>query len=177
MPIGLTIAVVAVATILAFLAFVAAQADSFRISRQRQLSAPPDKVFGLISDFHNWPLWSPWEKVDPDLKRSYSGAASGVGAVYDWSGNSKAGEGRMTILETTPAQQVKIKLEFIKPFTATNQITFQLTPAAGGTQVAWIMEGHKNFLAKAMHLLMDMDKMIGKDFEQGLTNLNEASKQ
>jgi hypothetical protein len=166
---------IVVLLVVAFIAFIATRANTFRIQRQRQINAAPDVVFGLINDFHNWTRWSAWETVDPNLQRSYSGAAAGPGAVYDWSGNSKAGVGRMTLLESTPGRQVKIKLEFIKPFTATHQVTFELVPVDGGTQVSWIIAGEKDFRDKMMHALMDMDKLIGKDFEQGLANMDQVA--
>lgn len=168
------IGIVLVILIVAMTIFVATRPDTFRVERSAQVNAPADVVHGLINDFHQWTFWSPWEKLDPNLKRTYSGAPAGVGAIYDWSSES-VGVGRMTILETKPADSVIIKLEFIKPFEATNTATFKLTPADGGTRVQWIMDGKNNVMSKAFSLFFSMDAMVGKDFEQGLANLNTAA--
>lgn len=154
--------------------FIATRPDTFRVERSAQVNAPADVVHGLINDFHQWALWSPWEKVDPNLKRNYSGAPAGPGAIYDWTSESM-GTGRMTILDSKPADSVVIKLEFLKPFEATNTATFKLTPADGGTRVQWIMDGKNNVMSKAFSLFCSMDSMVGKDFEQGLANLNTVA--
>lgn len=144
---------------------------TFRVQRSAFVQAPPDRVFPLVSDFHQWAAWSPWEKMDPDLKRTYSGSASGVGAVYEWSGNKKVGQGRMEITDATAPSRVAIQLDFIKPFEAHNAVELLLTGRDGGTDVSWGMEGGQPFLFKVMTLVMDMDRMIGKEFETGLANL------
>jgi len=130
--------------------YIGTRPDRFRYERTALVAAPSDVVFALINDLHEWSKWSPWEKLDPNMKRTHDGAPAGSGARYAWAGNKKAGEGRMTITESKPNELVGIEIVFIKPFAATNQTTFQLSPAAGGTQVTWSMEG-KNLLAgKAM---------------------------
>lgn len=157
------------------LAFIATRPDTFRVERSAQISAPPEVAFGLINDFHYWNDWSPWDKLDPNLKRTFDGPTKGTGAVYSWVGNDDVGEGRMTIEDSKPSESVVIKLEFIKPFPATSQTVFTLVPSEGGTRVTWSMEGKNNFIAKAFTLLMDMDSMVGKDFEKGLASLNTAA--
>lgn len=161
--------------VVVLVAVIATRPSAFAIERNGQISAPPEAVHPLINDFHQWTLWSPWEKLDPNLKRTYEGPTAGPGAVYAWVGNSEAGEGKMTILESKPNEKVDIKLEFLKPFAATNTTLFKLTPEAGGTKVTWRMEGNNNFICKAFSMFMDVDKMVGKDFETGLANLNTAA--
>ncbi|MGH3054370.1 MAG: SRPBCC family protein [Gaiellaceae bacterium] len=163
--------------VLAFVGFVATRPAQFRVVRSGSVSAPPSVVYAQIADFHNWPAWSPWEHLDPAMTRSITGAASGVGAIYDWTGNDKVGQGRMTIMDATPDQKVSIKLEFMKPFQATNVTTFALTPNSDGTSVEWSMEGRNNFVSKAMCIFMPMDKMVGGDFERGLASLKQVAEQ
>jgi hypothetical protein len=155
-----------------FLGLVATRPSTFRIERSLSMTAMPHVVFGRVNDFHAWARWSPWEQLDPNLKRSYSGAPSGAGAIYEWVGNDDVGQGRMTIVESIRASKVGIKLEFLKPWQATNHTTFSFVPDRGGTKVTWAMEGQNNFMMKAATLFMDMDKMVGADFERGLNNLN-----
>ncbi len=145
--------------------------DAFRIQRTGTMSASPEKVFPLINDFHNWPAWSPWEKLDPELKRTHSGASSGKGAIYEWEGNKKVGQGRMEITESVPSSRIIIKLDFIKPFSANNTTEFALEGQGGSTNVSWTMIGKQPFMFKVMSIFMSMDKMIGKDFEAGLANM------
>jgi uncharacterized protein YndB with AHSA1/START domain len=135
------------------------------------IKAPPAKVFALIDDFRQWAGWSPWEKLDPAMKRTHSGAASGKGAVYAWEGNGDVGAGRMEILETTAPSRVLIRLDFMKPFEATNTAEYTIQPEGEATRVTWAMYGPAPFLSKLMQVFVSMDKMIGKDFEQGLANL------
>ena len=170
-PIGIA----AVVLIVAGLAFIATRPDTFRIERSGQIGAPPDVVFSMINDFHQWGRWSPWDRLDPGMKKTFEGPHAGPGSVYSWAGNNKVGEGRMTNLESKPGELVAIKLEFFKPFKATNQGNFTLSPSQSGTRVSWSMDGKKNFMAKAFHLVMDMDAMVGKDFEKGLANLDTAA--
>jgi len=158
--------------ILAFVTFVSSRPGSFRIERSALVSAPPEKVFPLINDFHQWKRWSPWEKLDPNMKTSFSGPEAGPGSSYAWSGNGKAGEGRMTIQESKPAELVSVTLEFTKPMKATNKTKFSLSPAAGGTMVKWEMTGKNGFMGKAFSVFANMDKMVGGDFEKGLAALN-----
>ena len=154
-----------------FLGVVAMQPADFRIERSAAIAAPPADVFAQVNDFHNWTAWSPWEKLDPALKKTYSGAAAGVGAVYEWAGNDQVGTGRMTLTDSQPSNLIRIKLEFIKPFEATNTTEFLLTPDGGGTKVTWSMTGNNNFMAKAAGLFMNMEKMVGGDFEKGLAQM------
>ena len=163
-------------TILAFLivlffAYIATRPSDFRIERSLAMAAQPAVVFGHVNDLHRWDAWSPWAKLDPQMKVTYSGPAAGVGAVHAWTGNKKVGEGRMTITQSEPVKRIVLKLEFIKPFTATNMTEFTFTPQGGGTLVNWAMTGRNNFMMKLFGVLMNMDKMIGKDFEKGLAAL------
>ena len=168
--------VIAVVVVIAgLLAFAAMQPDSFRVERTAILKAPPDKVYALINDFHRWGEWSPWEKLDPTMKRTFSGPVAGPGAVYEWSGSDKVGAGRMEITQTTPASRVAIKLDFIKPFEGHNLTEFVLEPQGDSTQVRWTMAGPAPFISKLMGVFVSMDKMIGKDFEAGLANMQAAS--
>jgi len=161
--------------IVGFIAFVATRPTDCHHERSARISAPPDVVFAKINDFHQWVQWSPYEKLDPNMKKTFEGSSAGVGAVYSWAGNDKAGEGRATITESKPGELVSMKLEFFKPFAAICQANFTLVPAEGGTRVTWSMDGKNNFMAKAVSIFMDMDKMIGKDFEEGLVNLNRVT--
>lgn len=152
--------------------FILTRPATFHIERSATVAAPPEIVYARLDNFHRWPEWSPWEKLDPNMKRTYSGPESGPGASYAWTGNDKVGEGRMTIEEATPASKVAMKLEFIKPFPATNTATFVLVPEGNATKVTWAMDGKNNFMSKAFSVFMNMDKMVGTDFEKGLANLN-----
>jgi uncharacterized protein YndB with AHSA1/START domain len=168
----LTPILIAVAAIIVLLIIIVAmQPAEFRIERATTISAPPAAVFAQVNDFHNWQAWSPWAKIDPAMKQSYEGAPAGTGAIYSWVGNKKVGEGRMTILDTRPDELVRIKLEFLKPFKATNIAEFTLAPQGNQTLTTWIMTGQKNFMFKAFHMMMNMDKLVGKDFEKGLAQM------
>jgi len=138
------------------------------------MKAPPEKIFPHINDFHNWLAWSPWEKLDPNLKRTYSGTAEGLGTVYDWEGNKQVGKGRMEITETVPPTKITIKLDFFKPFEAHNKAEFALDKQGELTGVTWAMLGQQPFMFKVMGLFCNLDKMIGKDFEAGLANLKSV---
>ena len=170
-----TIAIVVVVLLAALLAFAATQPNVLRVQRAASIQAQPEAIFPLIADFHNWISWSPWENRDPALKRTYSGAASGKGAVYAWEGNRNVGSGRMEITEASPSSKVMIQLDFIKPFEAHNITEFTLQPAGGATNVTWTMNGPSPFITKAMAIFVNMDKMIGKDFEAGLANLKSVA--
>ena len=165
------IALVVVVLIVALLVFAATKPDIFRVQRSASINAPPEKIFPLINDFHRWSAWSPYEKLDPTMKRTYSGAANGKGAMYAWEGSGKAGIGRMEIAETSPASKITLNLDFVKPFEVHNIIDFTLEPTGDSTNVTWAMHGHSPYLAKVMHVFFDMDSMVGKDFETGLANL------
>ena len=150
---------------------VAMQPADFKITRSATFNAPPEKVFEQINDFHKWEAWSPWAKIDPNMKTTYSGSATGTGAGYAWVGNDEVGEGKMTINESRPSSMVKIDLEFIKPFAAKNVTEFNIKPSGDKSDVTWTMTGTNNFVMKAFCLVMDMDKLVGGDFEKGLTQL------
>lgn len=150
---------------------VAIRPGDFRIERSTTISAQAQTVFDRVNDFHHWNDWSPWHKLDPNMKQTYDGPASGVGAVYSWVGDKKVGEGRMTILESVPARAIKIKLEFIKPWTATNTSEFTFSQQGDATAVTWSMTGVNGFMGRAFSMIMNMDKLIGADFEKGLAQL------
>jgi hypothetical protein len=154
--------------IAAFVAFVATRPGDFCVTRSATMSAPSTAAFAQVNDFHNWDAWSPWAKLDPTMKQTYEGAPNGTGAIYSWNGNNKVGEGRMTILESRPSDFIRIKLEFMRPFKATNTADFTFKPENNKTLVTWSMLGKSNFMLKAMKLFMNMDKMVGGDFEKGL---------
>lgn len=159
---------VLVGLIAVFVVIVALQPSAFRIERSTMIAAPPGKLFARVNDFHAWQDWSPWAKMDPTMKATYEGAPAGAGAIYKWSGNNKVGEGMMTIAESRPTDLIRIKLDFLRPFAASNVAEFTFKPAADGTAVAWAMTGHNGFMSKAVCLFMDMDKVVGADFERGL---------
>ncbi len=148
--------------------------STYTMSRSTHVSTDPARLHDLIDDFHAWPAWSPWEGLDPDLERSYSGAPSGVGAHYAWSGNRKAGEGSMEITSSSP-ERIEITLEFLKPWKAVSETTFELTPRDGGTDVTWRMTGEQRGLSALVGKVMPMDKLVGKDFERGLAQLKSAA--
>lgn len=154
---------------------ISLQPSTFHVERSATIAAPAETVFALVNDFHAWGGWSPWEKLDPGMKRSYEGAPAGVGAKYAWVGNKEVGEGRMMIEKSTPGSEVGIKLEFLKPFEATNTATFTFQKTPEGTKTTWAMDGTNNFAGKAMHLVMNIDKMIGPDFERGLAAMKTAA--
>ena len=155
--------------------FIVTRPSEFVIHRARTLAAPPEVVYAYVNDFHKWAEWSPWDKLDPGMKREYSGAAAGVGASYHWIGNDKVGEGSMTITESEPPDKVTIELEFLKPYPAKNTVEFYIDKGGLGTEVEWAMLGHKNFMAKAVGLFMNMDKLVGGDFEKGLADLDAVT--
>jgi uncharacterized protein YndB with AHSA1/START domain len=165
------IAIIVVLVIAAVLVLAAMRPDIFRVERSTRIKAPPDKIFALINDFRSWAAWSPYERLDPAMKRTQSGEPSGKGAVYAWEGNNKVGQGRMEILESSAPSKVVIKLDFLKPFEAHNTAEFTLQQQADETAVTWAMYGPAPFVAKVMGLFVNMDKMVGKDFETGLANL------
>jgi len=148
---------------------------TFQVERSATLAARPDAIYPNIEDFHRWAAWSPWEKLDPQMRKSYTGPERGTGAGYAWSGNSDVGQGRMSITDARPNEQVTIRLEFIEPFAATNETVYTLKPVAAGTEVTWSMNGPNSFAGKVMSVFVDMDKMIGNDFEEGLANLKRVS--
>ena len=168
----LTIVVTAVVVVL-----IAASLRSatFRIARSLRVGAPPDRIFPLINDFHQWAQWSPFEKLDPAMQKTFGGSPTGRGSTYAWSGNNRAGQGRMEITESMPYSRVAIDLEFERPWNARNLAIFTLEPTGDATTVTWAMEGRQVFMGKVMGLFMNLDKMLGKDFEAGLANLRTLS--
>lgn len=162
---------VLVLIVVGIVGFAATRPDDFKIQRAAQMKAPPDRILEQISDFRKWGAWSPWEKIDPNLKRTYEGPEKGKGAVYGWEGNSEVGKGRMEILEVVPGSKVVIKLDFIAPFEAHNITEFSTTAKGDQTELVWTMSGKNPLMSKIFDLLMNMDKMVGKDFEKGLAQL------
>ncbi|HVV47352.1 MAG TPA: SRPBCC family protein [Bryobacteraceae bacterium] len=169
----LTAAAIILILLAALLAFAATRPDHFRVERSISIDAPTAKIYPFIADFHSWRAWSPWENLDPDLKRSYSGPPAGERAVYEWQGR-KAGTGRMEIQHASPDWHLLIQLDFIKPFEGHNTAEFTLTPTASATTVNWAMYGPNRFIGKLMSVFMSMDKYLGRQFEQGLRNLKSA---
>jgi len=161
--------------LVAFALFIATRPASYRVSRSKAIAAPPLSVYPLVADFHQWEKWSPWAKLDPAMKTTHAGPAAAVGSSYAWSGNDKVGEGKMTIVEAKPGERLRLRLEFLKPFASTSSTEFSFAPKAGGTETSWTMEGHNDFLGKAFSLFVDMDKMIGSDFEKGLSQLKAVA--
>lgn len=168
------IGLVILAAILGLLLYATTRPDSFSVERSIVIQAPPEKIQPLIADFHRWADWSPWEKLDPAMKRSFGGASAGVGATYGWQGNKDVGSGRMEIKAAAP-DKVSIQLDFIEPFEGHNTADFVLAPKNGGTEVRWLMFGPAPFVTKLMGVFVSMDTMIGKDFEKGLAQLKAAA--
>jgi len=156
------------AIVVVFVGVVAMQPSDFRIVRTATMSAPAPAVFAQVNDFHNWEAWSPWAKLDPAAKNSFEGPSAGTGAIFRWAGNKEVGEGSMTITESRPSDLIRIKLEFLKPFAATNSAEFTFKPDGDQTAVTWSMAGKNKFISKAICLFMNMDKMVGGKFEEGL---------
>ncbi|PNS07771.1 SRPBCC family protein [Solilutibacter silvestris] len=169
------IVIVLVVVIAAFLAYAATRPATFEVSRSTVIAAPPQRVYDLINDFHNFPQWSPWQKLDPAMQVTYSGPQNGVGSSYAWSGNKQAGKGSMKITEATAPGKIKMDLDFIEPFAASNTVDFVLAPEGSGTRVTWTMRGHSNFMVKVMSMFVSMDQTIGPDFERGLANLKTVA--
>jgi uncharacterized protein YndB with AHSA1/START domain len=159
------------------LVYAATRPDSLHVERSVTIQAPPETVFALIADFHRWAAWSPWEKMDPAMTRAYSGSPSGRGAVYEWKGNNQVGSGRMEITDTAAPSRVAIQVDFVEPFEGHNVATFELVPQSGTTNVRWSMDAPSPYLAKLMGVFVDMDAMIGTDFEAGLANLKAIAEQ
>jgi hypothetical protein len=160
--------------LVALLLFAATRPDSFSVERRIVIKAPAEKIQPLLADFHRWSDWSPWEKLDPAMKRSFGGAPAGVGATYGWQGNKDVGSGRMEVKSVAP-DKVSIQLDFIEPFEGHNTADFMLAPKDGGTEVRWLMFGPAPFVTKLMGVFVSMDSMIGKDFEKGLAQLKVAA--
>ena len=167
----LTALIIIALLIAAVLLYAALAEKTFSVVREADFSATPAQVFPLLNNFKNWGSWSPWEAMDPDLKRDYSGAEEGVGAKYGWTGNKKVGTGNMEITHSDKSKRVQLNLNFIQPFEAHNITEFTLTPAGQGTHLKWEMRGNRPYMIRLMGLVMSMDKMVGKDFEKGLANM------
>jgi hypothetical protein len=171
----LGIVIVVVLLIAIGVVIVALQPAHYQVERSATINAPAPIVFAQVNDFHKWEAWSPWAKLDPNMKQNYEGPPSGTGAMYSWTGNNQVGEGKMTITESRPSELVKIKLDFIKPFTATSATDFVFTPQGNQTNVKWTMAGDNNFIGKAFSLVMNMDKAVGGDFERGLAQMKSVA--
>jgi uncharacterized protein YndB with AHSA1/START domain len=169
------IAVILAAAIAGVLILASRKSDTFRVERTASIKAPPEKIFPLIEDFHQWGAWSPYETRDPAMQRSFSGAERGTGAVYAWNGNRNVGSGRMEILDAPPPRKVVIKLDFLKPFEGHNTAEFTLLPQGDTTTVTWLMHGPAPLMSKLMQVFMDMDNMVGRDFATGLANLKRIT--
>jgi len=169
------ILVVVLILALAVVVVVQFQPAQFRIERSTTIRASAADVFAQVNDLHKWEAWSPWAKRDPAMKQTYEGPPAGTGAVSAWSGNKDVGEGRMTITESQTNELVRIKLEFLKPFKATNVSEFKIQPQGDQSMVTWSMSGENDFMMKAVHLVMSMDKMVGNDFEKGLADLKSLT--
>src|ERR1700754_1331347 len=155
------IAIALVVIVAGILIAAATRPDNFRVERAIRISAPAEKIFHYVNDFHQWGVWSPWEKLDPAMKRNYAGSLTGNGAIYEWQGNGKVGQGRMEILDATEPQHVIIKLDFIQPIEGHNRATFNFLPAGTDTEVVWSMDGPSPYISKVMGLIFNMDRLIG----------------
>jgi uncharacterized protein YndB with AHSA1/START domain len=164
-----------VVIVVVFVIVVAARPDDFRVTRSATIAAPPAVVFEQVNDFHKWDDWSPWAKIDPACQNTFDGAPAGKGAKFAWDGNKKVGAGRMTVTESQPPELIRINLEFLRPFKATNTTEFTFKPEGNGTLVTWNMSGKNNFLSKAFGLFVNCDTMVGKDFEKGLASLKSIA--
>lgn len=172
---GRKILIGAVLLFFVFIIVVSTRPSTFHIERSMSIAAPPEVAFAEVNDFHRWAKWSPFENLDPQMTKTFEGPASGPGASYAWKGNDKAGEGRMTIEKVQQGALISIKLQFLKPFPATNTATFTFAPEGTGSRVTWAMDGNNNFMSKLFQMFMNMDKMVGPDFERGLASLKTVA--
>ncbi len=161
--------------IVGVLIYASTKPNTFSVVRKLKINASPDKVYAAVNDFNRWKSWSPWEKKDPAMQRTFTGAQAGVGTIYEWNGDKNVGQGRMEITESVTAQKILIKLDFFKPFEAHNIAEFSFIPEGNGTLVVWEMRGPQVFVSKLMGIFMDIDKMVGTDFEAGLSNLQKIT--
>jgi uncharacterized protein YndB with AHSA1/START domain len=171
--IGIILLVIA----LLIVGLAATKPDTFSVQRSATIKAPPEKIMPLISDFRHWPSWSPWEKLDPNMQRTLTGAPSGKGAVYAWQGNSDVGQGRMEVIDYAAPTSVTIKLDFIEPMATSNVTQFVLTPNGETTTVTWLMSGPMPFMSKLISVFTSMDKLVGEPFDKGLAQLKAVAEQ
>jgi Polyketide cyclase / dehydrase and lipid transport len=169
------IAVLFVVAIAIVLILAVTKPNVFGVQRATTIQAPPEKIFPLINDFHQWRSWSPYENKDPAMQRGYGGEAAGKGAIYSWDGNNNVGSGRMEIIDSSTPSKIAIKLDFIKPFEGHNTAEFTMLPHGDGTDVTWVMHSPASFMSKLMQVFINLDHMIGKDFEIGLSNLKKIA--
>lgn len=160
-----------VAAVIVLAIYIVTRPSTFRVERSATIGLPPGELFPYVNDFRRWTSWSPWEGIDPNLTRTYAGSPAGKGAVYEWSGNSKAGKGRMAILDSVPNEKILIDLGFEKPFKAQSTTEFHFKPSGSGTTVTWAVYGPNTTMGKVMCLFGGMEKFVGKDFDKGLANL------
>jgi uncharacterized protein YndB with AHSA1/START domain len=170
LPIMLGLIVVVIAAVAAY---ASTRPDTFRIVRSATIAAPPARIFAIITDFREWPKWSPWQKLDPAMTQTLSGSPSGRGAVQEWTGNAKAGAGRTEITGVVENERVTLQLDMIRPMRARNEVIYTLEPVAGGTRMTWAMTGTQSLPAKVFATVVDFDRLVGKDFEAGLENLKK----
>jgi Polyketide cyclase / dehydrase and lipid transport len=171
----IVVLVLLVLAVVVVLVLAAAKPDTFRVQRATSINAPPEKIFALINDLHGWGAWSPYEKKDPAMKRTFSGAPSGKGAVYEWDGDKNVGAGRLAIANASPPSKVTLNLDMFRPLEAHNMVVFTLEPKGESTNVTWAMDGKVPYLAKIVHVFLNVDKMVGQDFEAGLANLKAVA--
>ncbi|ADV84767.1 SRPBCC family protein [Terriglobus saanensis] len=169
------IMIIVVLLVVVLLLYASRQPDMFHVERSLVIAAAPEKIYPLIDDFHQWHLWSPWDKIDPAAKIVIGTPSSGPGATYAWEGNRKVGAGTMVILDDAAPTRVHIKLDFLKPMAGTSENLYTLTPEAGGTRVTWLMTGPMSFVSKIMCVFVSMDKMVGGDFDRGLANMKAVA--
>ena len=169
------ILIVLVVVVAGILVFAATKPDTFTVQRSASIKAPPEKIFPLINDYRSWASWSPYEPKDPAMKRTFGATTVGKGATYAWDGNKEVGQGSMEIQESVPPSRIAIKLDFLKPFEAHNMVDFTLEPQGEATRVSWSMRGPAPFISKVMQVFINMDNMVGRDFEAGLANLKAVA--
>jgi hypothetical protein len=170
-PVILALAIIAII----FIVILAGIPDEFAVSRSTKISAPPEKIFPYVNDLHKWDAWSPWAKIDPNAKNSFEGAPAGPGAMMSWDGNKKIGAGRMTVVESRPSDFVRLKIEFIRPFAATNAAEFRFQPEGSQTNVNWTMTGKNSTFFKIFGMFFSCGDMVGRDFEKGLASLKSVA--
>ena len=169
------IVLLTIAAMAALLAYASTRPDDFTISRSIDIAAPPEKIFAILNDFAAWPSWSPYEKLDTTMQRTLSAVTQGKGATYAWAGNGKVGAGNMELTSSVPSSLVALDLNMLKPFKANNKVTFTLKPNGNQTNVTWTMQGKSPFISKLMGVVMNIDKMVGGQFEEGLGNLKRVA--